>query len=48
MEIFKQNNYNIVNLTDGLCIKDAVKLIINKQADGINFNFIKNFPADIN
>jgi Leucine-rich repeat (LRR) protein len=48
MEILRQNNYDIVHLTDGKLILEAVKLINDQKADGINFNFTKNFPADIN
>lgn len=48
MKIICQNNYNIVHLTDGKNIKEAVKLINDKHADGINFNFTKNFPVNIN
>jgi hypothetical protein len=47
MEILIQNNYNIVHLTDGKLIKEAAKIINDRQADGVNYNFIKNFPADI-
>jgi hypothetical protein len=47
MEILRQNEYNIVHLTDGKSIVDAIKLINSKKADGINFNFTKNFPADL-
>lgn len=47
MEILKQNDYNIIHLTDGKSIAEAVKLLNNKKADGINFNFTKNFPADL-
>jgi hypothetical protein len=47
MEILRQNNYNIVHLTDGKSIKKAVKLINDRHADGVNFNFIKNFPTNI-
>jgi hypothetical protein len=48
MEILRQNEYNIVHLTDGKLITDAVRLINDRKADGINFNFTKNFPSDIN
>lgn len=47
MEILRQYDYNIIHLTDGNQIIDAVHLINDRKADGINFNFIKNFPADI-
>ncbi len=47
MEILRQNDYNIIHLTDGQLILDAVRLIKDKKADGINFNFTKNFPTDI-
>lgn len=47
MEIIKIDNYNVINLIDGNLILDAIKLINSKQADGINFNFIKNFPKNI-
>ena len=48
MTIYKQDNFNVIHLTDGKLIMEAVKLINNNQADGINFNFTKNFPAHIN
>lgn len=48
MEILKHDNYNIIHLTDGQEIHKAIKLISNNKAEGINFNFIKNFPANIN
>ncbi len=48
MQILTQNNYTIINLTDGKLMPEAVKLINKKRADGINFNFIKKFPAHIN
>ena len=48
MEILRQNDYHIVHLTDGKLIMEAIQLIHDRKADGINFNFIKNFPANIN
>jgi hypothetical protein len=48
MEILKQDDYRIIHLTDGELIPEAVNLINNDKADGINFNFIRNFPLDIN
>ena len=48
MEILRQDSYNIVHLTDGKLIMEAVKLINNRLADGINFNFTKNYPNNIN
>lgn len=48
MKILRQNNYDIIHLTDGKLTLEAVKLINDRRADGINFNFIKNFPSDIN
>ena len=47
MEIVQINNYNVINLIDGKLISDAIKLVNDGQADGINFNFIKNFPSNI-
>ena len=47
MEILRQNNYNIVHLIDGKLITEAIELINKGQADGINFNFVKNFPSNI-
>jgi hypothetical protein len=47
MEILRQNDYNIIHLTDGNLIVNAVQLINDRKADGINFNFIKNFPRTI-
>ncbi len=48
MEILKRDNYNIIHLTDGQAMHQAVKFISDNKADGINFNFTKNFPSDIN
>jgi hypothetical protein len=48
MNIFRQNNYNIIILNDGKLIKEACEVINSGIADGINFLFTKNFPADIN
>ena len=48
MEILKQGNYKIIHLTDGKLIKDAVKIINEGRADGINVNFIENYLPDIN
>jgi hypothetical protein len=48
MKIVRQKDYNIVHLTDGKLIMEAVLLINDRKADGINFNFTKNFPKDIN
>lgn len=47
MKIHDQNGYRIINLTDGNKISDAVLLINESKADGINFNFICNYPSDI-
>ncbi len=48
MEILKRDTYNIIHLTDGQSINQAIKLIVDNKADGINFNFTKNFPLNIN
>ncbi len=48
MEISKRDTFNIIHLTDGHAINQAIKLIADNKADGINFNFTKNFPSDIN
>ncbi len=47
MEILRQDHYNVIHLTDGKSIGEAVKLLNDKKADGINFNFTKNFPEDL-
>lgn len=47
MEILKQNGYKVIHLIDGKLIKDAVKMINEERADGINFNFVYNFVHNI-
>jgi hypothetical protein len=47
LEITNTNGYKVVHLTDGHLIDSAVHLITNKKADGINLNFIRNFPPDL-
>jgi hypothetical protein len=47
MEILEQSGYRIVHLTDGARLADAVDLINRRLADGVNLNFIRNFPRDI-
>lgn len=41
-------NLNILHLWDGAGVSEAVKLINDGKANGINFNFTKNFPSNIN
>lgn len=44
----KLEDLNILHLWDGFGISEAVKFINEGKADGINFNFTKNFPSNIN
>jgi hypothetical protein len=48
MEILKHGNYRIIHLIDGELIYKALDLINTDKADGLNLNFIRNFPAEIN
>jgi Leucine-rich repeat (LRR) protein len=47
MEILQRDEYRVVHLTDGNLITTAIELINSGQADGINFNYTRNFPATI-
>jgi len=47
MEILDQNGYRVVQLNDGTKLTDAIDLINRRRADGINLNFICNFPKDV-
>lgn len=47
VEILEQDGYRIVQLNDGTMLTDAVDLINRRRADGINLNFIRNFPKDV-
>ena len=47
MEILQRDEYRVVHLSDGNLITIAIELINSGQADGINFNYVKNFPASI-
>ncbi len=47
MEILIQNDYRVVNLTDGALLNEAINIVNDRKADGINFNFIRNFPSSI-
>jgi len=47
MTIKEVNNYRVINLIDGDQIKEAAELINQDKADGVNFNFIRNFPKTI-
>jgi len=46
-ELLDQEGYRVINLTDGLLLSAAVEVVENKAADGINLNFIRNFPETI-
>lgn len=48
LEILLRNQYRIINLTDGILIGESVKMVNAKKANGINFNFTRNFPKDLN
>jgi hypothetical protein len=48
LDILQQNNYRIIHLTDGNLMKEAIELINSNMADGINFNFTRNFPKSLN
>jgi len=48
MKVSQKDSYNIISLWDGQKINDAVQLIKDGKADGINFNFTENFPKDLN
>jgi hypothetical protein len=46
-EIQERNGFNIVHLTDGNLLTEAVGVVEKGKADGININFIKNWRADL-
>jgi hypothetical protein len=48
MEILHQDKYKIIHLWDGSKLKDSVDLINKKKANGINLNFTRNFPSNLN
>ena len=47
MTIKERKKYRIINLIDGNKIREAAELINQDKADGVNFNFIRNFPHNI-
>jgi Leucine-rich repeat (LRR) protein len=47
MEINKLGRYKVVHLLDGSLIDESVQLVNEGKADGINFNFSRNFPKSI-
>ena len=42
-----RDGYNIINLTDGNLLTEAATFINQGNADGINLNYIKNWPLDL-
>jgi len=42
-----KGSYNVINLWDGHSINAAIQLIRDGKANGINFNFTRNFPSNI-
>jgi hypothetical protein len=46
MEIMREK-YNVVHLTDGADLYKAIDLVNSGKANGINFNFIRNFIPSI-
>jgi hypothetical protein len=47
MEVLRQHGFSIVHLTDGAMLPDVIDLINRRLADGVNLNFVRNFPGDI-
>lgn len=47
MEIMEINNFKVASVYDGNLINESIKIINDRQADGLNFNFGKNFPQNI-
>jgi hypothetical protein len=47
MEIMEINNFKVASVYDGNLIHESIKIINEGQANGINFNFGKNFPQNI-
>jgi hypothetical protein len=48
MEVLAQNGYKVIHLTDGFLLPEAIEWVERGKADGINLNFVRNFPASIN
>jgi hypothetical protein len=47
LDILIRSNYRIVHLTDGELLPEAVVLIEDGKADGINLNYVRNWRTDL-
>lgn len=48
MNVLERKDYRVINLTDGNKIREAANMVVAGKADGVNFNYITNFPSNIN
>lgn len=46
-DILKRDGFNIIHLTDGSLLPRAASFINKGKADGINLNYTKNWPFDL-
>ncbi len=47
MEIIHRDEFRVLHITDGLEHDEAIRMINSNMADGINFNYTRNFPKQI-
>ncbi len=46
-DIIKMGSYNVLHLTDGNLLPEAVAFVDKGKADGINLNYIRNWRTDL-